>query len=260
MFKWITVGAIAGMVTVGSFFMVDTMSTVSAQAEDGGQTIVQEEHRRGGPGRMQSRSAHKATAAEILGLTEEELMSAREAGQTLEVIVAAQGLTMEEFKAAIQDARIAQINQAVADGELTQERADAMIERIEDGTGQPKGNRSSRSNGRVGRGGPGGGDHAEILTDVLGLTIEELQVAREEGQTMDEIVAEQGLTMEEFKAAIQAARIAQINQAVVDGELTQERADAMIERIENGDGRNSHQGRQDGSRGGSRGEGRGQRH
>jgi len=273
MFKWVTAGTIAGMVTVGSFFMVDT--TISAQAEDGSPAIVQEEHRRGGPGRMQARGAHKAVAAEVLGLTEEELMDAREAGQTLEEIIAAQGLTMEDFLAAMQTARIAQINQAVADGEMTQEQADAIIERIEDGNGRPTGhrgsdrsgdrsgdrdgNRENRGNGPVGRGGPGSGHHAEILTDVLGLTVEELQAAYEAGQTMDEIVDAQGLTMEEFQAAVQAARIAQINQAVADGELTQEQADRMIERIENSEGREGRPGRQGGRRGGPRGEGHGQR-
>lgn len=153
MFKWITVGAVAGMIVVGSFFVVD--SNAFAQAEDGGPALEQVEQRRGGPGhrsagRVQDRTEHKAAVAEILGLTVEELEAAHEAGQRLDEIVEAQGLTMEEFHAEMQAIRIAQINQAVADGELTQEEADAMIERIESCEGGP---------GRgPGRGGPGRGE------------------------------------------------------------------------------------------------------
>jgi len=259
MFKWITAGAVAGMVAVGTFFTVDM--PVSAQADDGGPAQEQVEQRRGnhrghqGSSRSQDRSEHQASVAEILGLTVEELQAARDAGQRLDQIVETQGLTMEEFQAAMQAAKIAQINQAVADGELTQEQADAMIERIENGDGPGRG---GRGNGPKHRGPQAGGERGErgergaVVAEVLGMTAEELQAAREAGQKLNEIVEAQGLTMEEFQAAMQAAKIAQINQAVVDGELTQEQADAMIERIENG---NDGPGRGERGRGGPGGGG-----
>jgi len=155
MFKWITAGAVAGMIAAGAFFMVDT--TVSAQADDGSPALEQVEQRRGSSGhrgadRAEHRSERQAMKAEVLGLTVEELQDARDAGQRLNEIVEAQGMTMEEFHAEVQAAKIDQINQAIADGEMTQAEADAMIERIENGCG--RGGSGHGGPERGGRGGP----------------------------------------------------------------------------------------------------------
>ena len=184
-------------------------------------------NRGGGQSNWLTTEEKHALVATVLGMTVDELTAAKEAGQSFTEIVAAQGMTIDEFKAAKQAALIAAANQAVVDGELTQEEADAIIERIENG----------------GKDGHGNGGRASWLTDeekqalvagVLGMSVEDLAAAKEAGQKLSEIVEAQGMTMEAFKAAKQTALIASVNQAVVDGELTQEEADAAIERIENG--------------------------
>jgi len=71
-----------------------------------------------------------AAFAEALGLTPEELETRREAGETLGQVAEAQGISSEEFATLWVEARTAALEQAVADGVITQEQADWMIQRM----------------------------------------------------------------------------------------------------------------------------------
>jgi hypothetical protein len=76
-------------------------------------------------------------AAEALGLTPEELFSELHAGKTLEEIAEAQGVDIQAVRDAMGAARTEAmkqaIEQAVADGKMTREQADWMLEGIEQG-------------------------------------------------------------------------------------------------------------------------------
>lgn len=98
------------------------------------------------------------------------------------------GITEEELAAAIQSARQAALDQAVADGQLTQEQADALAE---------------RDLGRFGGRGLGHEYSDSLLAEALGITVDELTAAREQ---------------------VMANRLAQ---AVADGDITQAQADRM---------------------------------
>ena len=63
------------------------------------------------------------------------------------------------------------------------------------------------------------------------MTVEELSAALAEGKTVAEIAAEQGVELGALVAALIAPRAEFLNQAVVDGRLTQEQADAMLEEM-----------------------------
>ena len=76
----------------------------------------------------------------------------------------------------------------------------------------------------------------ETVSDLLGITSEERCELRQEGNSLADIAAEQGVTVDELVEAIMAERTAAIQAGVDDGTLTQEQADSMIqymvERIE----------------------------
>ncbi len=97
-------------------------------------------YRDGGFGPMHD--AMRDAIAEGLGLTREELDSRIASGETPYEIAQAQGLTQQEFAQLMVEARQTAIEQAVADGLLTQEQADWML---------------SHMGGRGGRLGPGAG-------------------------------------------------------------------------------------------------------
>lgn len=105
------------------------------------------------------------------------------------------GITTDELNAAQEAARSAALDQAVAEGLLTQEQADA----IRNGEGRGLGIRPPR-------GQAGTIDMDALLADALGITVDELD------------------------AAEQAAREAGLAQAVADGAITQEQADLMTAR------------------------------
>lgn len=98
------------------------------------------------------RDAMHATIAEALGMTVEELEAAHADGQRLPEIAAAQGVTMEEVQTAVEAARTAAIEAAVANGSITQEQADQLLSH----PWQPGGHGRHGGGPREGFGGPRG--------------------------------------------------------------------------------------------------------
>jgi len=85
--------------------------------------------------------------------------------------------------------------------------------------------------------GPGGLGHGmDDLASILGITVDELKAEIESGKTMDEIVSAYGLTMAQVHEKMLELRKAEIAQAVADGTMTQEEADQILERLEQGPG------------------------
>ena len=80
-------------------------------------------------------------------------------------------------------------------------------------------------------------DRGEIMAAVLGITVEELEAAKEAG-TMDDLVEASGLTREEIREMVNAAKDTAVQQAIEDGVITAEQA----EQLENMEGRGGKRG------------------
>lgn len=97
------------------------------------------------------------TAAEALGLTPEELFAELHAGKSLKEVAEAQGIDIEAVQEALQAARAEamrqRIEQAVEDGNMSQEQADWLLEGLEKGFAP------------MGRGLPGRGPRGDFSTD-----------------------------------------------------------------------------------------------
>lgn len=87
--------------------------------------------------------------------------------------------------------------------------------------------------GRTGvEGGFGGfGGNSAVLTDLLGLTAEELYDLRADGKTLAEIAAAKGISEDAVVTAILAERQEVLAAAVAAGRLTQEQADLMLQNM-----------------------------
>ena len=72
----------------------------------------------------------------------------------------------------------------------------------------------------------------DTLSEILGLTPEEIQQQYIEGKTLLEIAEAQGVSEEQVVDAIVAERAEVLQQQVEAGIITQEQADAMLERME----------------------------
>ncbi|MFC2021255.1 hypothetical protein ACFLU1_05700 [Chloroflexota bacterium] len=72
---------------------------------------------------------------------------------------------------------------------------------------------------------------SETVSELLGFTPEELCELRQEGKSLAEIAAEQGVTVDELVGAIMAEKTAAVQARVDDGTITQEQADLMIQQM-----------------------------
>ncbi|MBN1582613.1 MAG: hypothetical protein JXA89_18025 [Anaerolineae bacterium] len=70
-----------------------------------------------------------------------------------------------------------------------------------------------------------------IIAEELGMTLDDLYAVLDEGQSIADVAAEQGVSLEDLVAALVARRAEDLNQAVADGYLTQEQADLMLEEM-----------------------------
>jgi uncharacterized membrane protein len=90
-----------------------------------------------GHGRRGLSEAALAAAAETLDMTTEEVSAALAGGETLADLAAAAGVDIEDVHAAIQAAHAvelrAKIEAGVADGSITQDKADWLLEGLEKG-------------------------------------------------------------------------------------------------------------------------------
>lgn len=134
-------------------------------------------------------------------------------GADEEALAEALGISVEELQAAREKIMADRLAQPLEDGTLTQEQADNIqaMQAVKEVI-----------------------DREAILAEVLGMTVEELEVAREDGSLYD-ILA--NITPADLQEQTQAAMETAVNQAVADGAITQAQADLIIEQIANGEGR-----------------------
>ncbi len=140
------------------------------------------------------------------------------------------GITVDELQAAQEKARSAAVQQAVDEGLMTQEQADLMVA-------------GSKLRSYI--------DREALTAKALGISVEELQAARDAGKPLAVIIYEQGLDLATLRANMQSAFQEAIQQAVADGVITQEQVDQLTNRTKAGFGPGGFHGR--GGFGGPRG-------
>lgn len=104
-----------------------TAPTPSPSQEEDGDTRPEDEesqdNRGCGPG---GKYLIKEAAAEVLGMSEDELITALREGQTLAEIAEAQGMSLEDFRAALTANVTADLQAQLDAGEITQEEFDEI--------------------------------------------------------------------------------------------------------------------------------------
>jgi hypothetical protein len=149
------------------------------------------------------------------------------------LLAEALGITVEELQAAHEEVRVAAIEQALAEGLISEEEAEALIE---DGFGP-----------RVRWGVNSLIDKDEALAEALGISVEELQAAQSEvyAARLEALVEDGVLTQEQadlaaarravreyidaetLQATVQDAYEAAVEQALEDGAISEEQAEQL---------------------------------
>jgi uncharacterized protein YidB (DUF937 family) len=148
------------------------------------------------------------------------------------------GISSDELSTAIESSAFEAIDERVAAGDLTQEQADALKERIselpDDALIGPGGH-------GFGRGGPGGhmfrAFFVEGLADFLGITEDQLRTELQvDGATLASVAEAHGKSRDELKAFLTDGLKTRLDERVAAGDLTQAEADerlaAHAERLE----------------------------
>lgn len=189
-------------------------------------------------------SKKKVLAATVAGLAVAGGGAAIAASQTdspassfLDSVAEHLGISSEELEEATKAAAVDQVDEALADGRITQEQADELKSRIE--AGEAPGFLVPGLFGFRGHGGPDGGpgthmffgDKLSSAAEYLGLTEAELRVQLE-GKSLADVAEAEGKSVDGLKQAILAGAKSGLDEAVQDERLTQEQADAMYERLQ----------------------------
>jgi len=154
-------------------------------------------------------------AAEILGMSAEELQAALDEGVRMAALIEEAGLTVEEFRTAMEAALPGIVDQALADDAITEAQAELILE-----------------NGLRGAYGRFGVLHQYVLeaaAEILGMDVDELQAALDTGTTMAELIDEAGLTHLQFRQAMDDATPGIVRAALADEAITEEQAERILE-------------------------------
>jgi len=124
------------------------------------------------------------------------------------LLAEALGIEVEELEAAQQAANEAAIQQLLDQGQLSEEQADLA-------------SAANRLKSYL--------DREAFVAEALGISVADLKAAVAEGQTLSDLLDEQGLDSATYRENLAAAEQAAIAQAVEDGVITQEQADQLQE-------------------------------
>lgn len=149
-------------------------------------------------------------------------------------VAAKLGITPEALRTAFKAVLTARVNAALAAGTLTPEQAAKLKERIANAKGLGLGAKRGfaekqralvkRIEAKVKRLG--------AAADHLGLTREELRAELESGKSLAQVVAAQGTTVDGLVTALLGPVKERLAKAVAAKRLTQQRADEILDRLE----------------------------
>lgn len=172
------------------------------------------------------------TAAGLLGVKPEALRAELKSGKSLNDLIAAKGLDPAKFSQDLQAAFVKNLDQAVKDGKLTQEKADVikakLPQAIQNMLTRKGGEHPDKHPGGKGFHGEEGGlffkgvnDQVQIL---LGLDQAALKAELKSGKSLADIAQAKGISQLDLEAKVKAAVEANLDQAVKDGKLTADQA------------------------------------
>jgi len=197
-------------------------------------------NRGGGQGASSLGGVALEAVAKELGISADELASQLKGGTVLADLADKAGVDLQKLRdtatAAREKAQRDAIEQAVTDGKLTRERADWMLQGLQQGYGT-YGGLLGHDLFALGKCSGGGATELEAGAKVLGMTSEQLSTQLWGGRTLAQLAEKVGVKLEDVQAAMRTARReasrAAIEQAVTDGKLTREQADWMLQGLDN---------------------------
>ena len=230
------VGGVAGAAILGPLTAQAASPTPSAAAPTSGTTgaagTTEETPDTDGPGGLRASHVEAVSDASVvagaIGITEAELNTALQGGQTIAAVAKAHNVDVQKVIDALVADGLSELAAEVKAGTLTQAQADAAkAEVTQRATDQVNGS----FRGRDGHGGPGG--HVEAVSDAsvaakaIGITEAELDTALQGGQTIAAVAKAHNVDVQKVIDAVVADKLSELAAEVKAGTLTQAQADAQ---------------------------------
>ena len=148
-------------------------------------------------------------------------------GRFREAVASILGISVEEYDAAVEQAREQVVGEALDEGWLTEEQAERMQERFEQGPGGRMGGGFMKApRGFMGR---GGSSLIGVAAEALDMSFEDLHAELQDGKSIAEVAEAQGVDTQDIIDTYLAQLEENLTQAVEDGKITQNQADWMLE-------------------------------
>lgn len=170
------------------------------------------------------------TVEDMTDLTWSDVLAGLHDGQTLSEILEANGADPQAVREAVKAEATAQIEEALAEGVITQERADALLEQLDTALDKAFNNtwpmwpaairdriHDTLENTLVG-----------VIADQAGLETGELRREVLMPPTLGEVIESYGLDQDAVIAEAEARITEAINERVANGSLTQDEADELL--------------------------------
>ncbi len=149
-----------------------------------------------------------------------------------EALASALGVSVDEYDAAVEQAQGQVVDEAVAEGWLTQDQADLLKWRMEQapGPGVPG---MGHGPGKFGPGMLGTEDNLlSIAADELSIKLTDLLTELQGGKSIADVAGEKGVDTQVIVDAYLAQITENLDEAVTAGRITQKQADYQLQQVE----------------------------
>lgn len=155
-------------------------------------------------------------AADVLGMSMEELKAYLKTGEPLADLAEQKGISLDTLTDAVTAPLAERLTQAVANGKISQDRADLILQkaRVRFETFASRGMPQLQS--------------ASLLAGALGMTPQELRQATQEGKTVAQLAEEKNISLDTLAGIVIQPQTDRINEQVEAGKITREQADLRI--------------------------------
>jgi len=164
-------------------------------------------------------------------MTPHDLHEALRSGETIAQLSQEKGVSVDSLVTEVTAIRSVQLQKEVSAGKLTQEQANQILSNLQNGftywfnNGKPPEDWHDRAIAD---------DHIEQLASQLGITPGQLQDDMKSGETIAQLAQEKGISVDNLVTNLTTKRIAQIQQEVTDGKLTQDQANLILANLQKG--------------------------
>ncbi|MFA9398728.1 MAG: hypothetical protein ACERKV_10755 [Clostridiaceae bacterium] len=179
-----------------------------------------------------------------LGLTDDEIADMGNERGALDDYLIEQGYTQDEIEALEDEAKTAKIDEALTNGDITEDQATEIKEHIandvayeREGFGEMGANGNQNmgpNNGSNGMGYSIMANTETYLQEELGLTDDEIAEIGTDRGALHEYLLNNGYTEEDIQTLMEQAKTASIDEAIANGDITEDQAAEIKDNIANG--------------------------